>query len=66
MKTTSNIKLRFGWEKNAGMVALHLNNVSIHFGVHSDHWMFGRETEEYDRCLEYFGLGPLLLIAWLP
>ena len=29
-------------------------------------WIWGRAVEVYDFCLEYFGLGPLLLICWEP
>lgn len=29
-------------------------------------WIWGRAVEPYDHCLEYFGLGPLGLISWLP
>jgi hypothetical protein len=27
-------------------------------------WIWGRVTEKYDHCIEYFGLGPFLLICW--
>lgn len=27
-------------------------------------YIWGRATEIYDHCLEYFGLGPLFLICW--
>ena len=27
-------------------------------------WIWGRATEPYDCCLEYFGLGPLMLVCW--
>lgn len=29
-------------------------------------WIWGMATEPYDCCLEYFGLGPLMLICALP
>ena len=29
-------------------------------------WIWGRATEQYDCCLEYFGLGPLMLVCWQP
>ncbi len=29
-------------------------------------WIWGRATEQYDHCLEYFGLGPFMLVCWLP
>ena len=29
-------------------------------------WVWGRATEQYDHCLEYFGLGPLALVCWMP
>lgn len=28
-------------------------------------WIWGRATEPYDLCLDYFGLGPLAEISWL-
>lgn len=28
------------------------------------YWVWGRATETYDHCGEYFGLGPLLLVCW--
>lgn len=27
-------------------------------------WVWGRATEQYDHSLEYFGLGPLMLLVW--
>lgn len=29
-------------------------------------WIWGRATEVYQHCLEYFGLGPFLLVCWPP
>jgi hypothetical protein len=29
-------------------------------------WLWGRATERYDHCLEYFGVGPLALFCWRP
>jgi hypothetical protein len=29
-------------------------------------WIWGRATEAYDMCLEYFGLGPIVLVCWRP
>lgn len=28
------------------------------------YWVWGRATEQYDHCAEYFGLGPLFLMCW--
>jgi hypothetical protein len=28
------------------------------------YWVWGRATEQYDHCGEYFGLGPLFLLCW--
>lgn len=28
-------------------------------------WIWGRATEPYDLCLDYFGLGPLAEVSWL-
>lgn len=28
-------------------------------------WIWGRATEPYDRCLDYFGLGPVAEISWV-
>lgn len=57
---------RFGWKYNAGLICFSFRKVSIHIVVAKDCWHWGRDTEEYEACLEYFGLGPLLLIAWEP
>lgn len=27
-------------------------------------WIWGHATEMYDHCVEYFGLGPFLLVCW--
>ena len=27
-------------------------------------WIWGRATEAYDGCLEYFGLGPIAQLCW--
>lgn len=37
--------------------------VSIHFGVFPDHWFLGCAYEEYDMCMTYAGLGPLVYVA---
>lgn len=29
-------------------------------------WLWGRATEAYDMCLEYYGLGPVAMVCWLP
>jgi len=29
-------------------------------------WIWGRATEVYQHCLEYFGIGPFLLVCWPP
>lgn len=29
-------------------------------------WIWGRAVACYDFCLEYFGIGPILLICWTP
>ena len=29
-------------------------------------WIWGRAVEQYERCIEYFGLGPIALISWIP
>ena len=29
-------------------------------------WIWGRAVACYDFCLEYFGLGPLFLVCWIP
>ena len=35
-----------------------------YYYVDIKHWMWGRYTEPYDLCLEYFGCGPLFMICW--
>lgn len=60
------IKISFGHKKNAGLVRISFGDIFIHFLVSKRHWMWWRHTEEYDSCLEYFGLGPILLVCWVP
>ncbi len=58
------MSLHLGWAKNAGLLHLSVGDVSVHLGVQPGHWKWLRSTEEYDRCMDYFGLGPLLLVCW--
>jgi len=51
--------------RDAGLVSLHTNYGSVHLGVYPGHWIWGHEFEEYDCVLEYWGLGPLFLLAKL-
>lgn len=32
--------------------------------VEYERWLWGRGTELYDHSIEYFGLGPFLLLCW--
>lgn len=71
-------KVRFN--NGASLVSFQSKDGSVHFGVkpesgtvyksgrHHDYkrWLWGRGTEPYDMCLEYFGLGPFLLLCWVP
>lgn len=64
----------------AGLLSLYTPGPCFHFfvkpggnhvidsnGVESTpRWIWGRKTERYDFCLEYLGLGPILLINWPP
>lgn len=34
--------------------------------VEYERWLWGRGTELYDHCLEYYGVGPFALLCWLP
>ncbi len=36
-----------------------------HYRTVDCRWIWGRATEPYDLCLDYFGLGPLAEISWL-
>lgn len=60
------MKLYFGWSRVAGLVCFQIGTTCIHFAVKKRSWIWGRQTEPYDLCLEYFGCGPLFLIVWLP
>jgi len=31
-----------------------------------ERWLWGRATEPYDHCLEYYGMGPFVLLCWPP
>lgn len=59
------MKITFFW-RNAGLVSFMSDGVCVHLFPSYRHWVWLRDTEDYDMCLEYFGLGPLLLVAWLP
>lgn len=50
----------------AGLVCIEVNDVILHLLLRDPrNWkMWGRSTESYDHCLEYFGLGPLALLVW--
>ena len=52
--------------KDAGLVSFHTDRWSVHLGVYPGHWVWGRDVEEYDCCLDYVGLGPAFLLATLP
>lgn len=61
------------------LLSIHTHWASFHFGVYKDEfdvykpgveeqvscdWIWGRATESYDSCMEYFGLGPFFLVCW--
>ena len=50
--------------KMAGLIAVEVGDVILHLFTRSSHWIWGRQTEPYDLCLEYFGVGPLFLLVW--
>jgi hypothetical protein len=53
--------------KRAGLVSIHTTGRwELHLGVYPTHWVWGRQVEEYDCCLDYVGLGPAFLVAALP
>jgi hypothetical protein len=62
----------FGWRNNAGLVHIHVKRhllgvhcpeIDLHIIVKEGHRMWGHSWEEYDACMEYFGVGPLLLLC---
>jgi hypothetical protein len=56
------------WRLFAGTMSLLLlakGQVWVHVGIlDRRQWKWGRSTEPYDLCAEYFGLGPFFLIVW--
>jgi hypothetical protein len=58
-----NLKVKFGWRKNAGLVAVYLDQWAFHFLVQRGHWFWGHDVEEYDCAFEYYGWGPLFLLV---
>lgn len=53
----------FGWKNNAGLICLTYKQWHLHFFIRKAHWFWGKEDEEYDCILTYYGLGPLLLLV---
>ncbi len=49
--------------KHAGLLTLWVGDWSIHFALPPSHWKLGHSIEEYDQCLDYWGLGPLVLLV---
>ncbi len=50
--------------RRAGLVSLcSIGNWAIHLFPSRKHWKWGHSVEEYQQCLDYWGLGPLLLVA---
>lgn len=47
-----------------GMITLCYNPWLIHFGVPRRHWEWGKYAEDHTKCMDYFGLGPLMLLMW--
>lgn len=60
---TSIVCVHFGVKRSPTVVYKKKGGREV--GVECD-WIWGRATEQYDHCLEYFGLGPLLLLVWVP
>lgn len=53
--------------KRAGLVSVHTTgDWELHLGVYPNHWVWGRQVEDYDLCADYVGLGPLFLLVALP
>lgn len=53
--------VHFGVKRNSDVVYKTKNGKEVQ--VECD-WIWGRATELYDHSLEYFGLGPLMLVVW--
>lgn len=49
--------------KYAGFVTFHWGDYALHLGVLPSHWYWGRDFEEYEHCLDYWGAGPLFLLV---
>jgi len=67
--------MQFHWRKwkgteldTLGLFAVQVGGVILHVFIKDKPWarpwMLGRQTEPYDSCLEYFGLGPLCRFVW--
>jgi hypothetical protein len=53
--------------KSAGLVSIHTDKWSFHLFPAPSHWKgWGWSVEEYDMCLDYFGLGPFALFVKIP
>lgn len=50
-------------DETAGVVMLSGYGWALHFLCYPEHWVWLHKWEEYDRSLEYYGLGPLALLV---
>lgn len=57
--------ISFGWKHHAGLVCLLIGRFAVHVGVKRRHWVWGYKAEEYDHVLDYYGFGPVFLVAVL-
>lgn len=53
------------WIKRCGLLSISWGRFAFHVGVRPSHWKFGYSTEDYDLCMDYWGLGPLFLFVRL-
>lgn len=57
------LKFYLGWRLSAGLIRVVYGKWHLHLGVHPNHWTWGHKVEEYDQCADYWGAGPIFLVA---
>lgn len=57
------ITLGFLYRKTAGLFSIHTRYWSFHLLPRPKSWVWGYAAEDYDQCMDYYGFGPLFLVA---
>lgn len=63
--TWRDFAIEFFWFKRCGLISISWGVWALHLGVQPSHWRFGHSIESYDSCIDYWGLGPIFLLARL-